>query len=153
MEIVLVEPEIPQNTGNIGRTCVATDTKLHLVRPFGFVLDEKAIRRSGMDYWQYLNLEIHDSIEDFLAKYGHRNLYLATTKGSYLYSDAEFKEDDMILFGAESRGLPKILMDSDYKKIRIPMSDIAVSRSLNLSNSVNIILFEGLRQLGFKGLV
>ncbi len=151
--IVLVEPEIPPNTGTIGRTCVATDSVLHLVRPLGFNIDDKTVKRAGMDYWPYLNLEVHDSLDAFMEKYGDRNLYLATTKGSKFYSDVEYHDEDMILFGKESAGLPKSLIEK-YKdrSIRIPMSERSRERSINLANCANIILFEALRQIGYPNL-
>ena len=153
LHIVLVEPEIPQNTGNVARTCAATDTRLHLVRPLGFNIDEKSVRRAGLDYWKYLDLEVHDNLEQFFEKYKERRMFLATTKGGEMYADVKFKEEDMILFGRETRGLPKNLIERNKDMaIRIPMSENTRLRSLNLSNSANIILFEALRQVGFPGL-
>ncbi len=153
LHIVLVEPEIPPNTGNIARSCAATGTVLHLVRPLGFSIDEKSVKRAGLDYWQFLELEIHDSLDEFLDKYGDRNFYLSTTKGENVYSDVNFKDEDMILFGRETKGLPKELIEKySDKAIRIPMGEDARLRSLNLSNAVNIVLFEGLKQLGFPKL-
>ncbi len=153
LHIVLVEPEIPQNTGNVARTCAATDTRLHLVRPLGFNIDEKSVRRAGLDYWKYLDLEVHDNLEQFFEKYKERRMFLATTKGGEMYADVKFKDEDMILFGRETRGLPKNLIEKNKDMaIRIPMSENTRLRSLNLSNSANIILFEALRQVGFPGL-
>ena len=153
LHIVLVEPEIPQNTGNVARTCAATDTRLHLVRPLGFNIDEKSVRRAGLDYWKYLDLEVHDNLEQFFEKYKERRMFLATTKGGVMYADVKFKVEDMILFGRETRGLPKNLIERNKDMaIRIPMSENTRLRSLNLSNSANIILFEALRQVGFPGL-
>lgn len=153
LHIVFVEPEIPPNTGNIARTCAATDTVLHLVKPLGFSIEEKAVRRAGLDYWEHVKLEVHDSLDEFIEKYGNRNFYLATTKGGKLYTEVAFKDEDMILFGRETRGLPKVFIEQ-YKEraIRIPMSESTRYRSFNLSNSANIILFEALRQLDFPGL-
>ena len=153
LHIVLVEPEIPPNTGNIARTCAATDTVLHLVAPLGFSIDDKAVRRAGLDYWPYVKLEIHESLDAFMEKYGGRTLYLATTKGGSIYTSVKFKDEDMILFGKETAGLPKdfIAAHADTA-IRIPMSADTRLRSFNLSNSANIILFEALRQIGFPGL-
>ncbi len=153
VEVVLVTPEIPGNTGNIARSCAATGTKLHLVRPLGFQIDEKSVKRAGLDYWEFLSLEVHDSLEEFLDKYKDRRMFLATTKGGHIYSDSKFVDGDMILFGAESKGLPKELIANNKDcAIRIPMGEDARLRSLNLSNAVNIILFEALRQLNFDGL-
>ncbi|NLY82523.1 MAG: tRNA (cytidine(34)-2'-O)-methyltransferase, partial [Clostridiales bacterium] len=138
LHIVLVEPEIPQNTGNVARTCAATDTRLHLVRPLGFNIDEKSVRRAGLDYWKYLDLEVHDNLEQFFEKYKERRMFLATTKGGEMYADVKFKDEDMILFGRETRGLPKNLIEKNKDMaIRIPMSENTRLRSLNLSNSAN----------------
>lgn len=153
LHIVLVEPEIPPNTGNIARTCAATDTVLHLVKPLGFSIDDKAVRRAGLDYWPYVKLEVHESLDDFMKQYGDRTLYLATTKGGHMYTEVQFKDEDMILFGRETAGLPKdFIADHSDTAIRIPMSADTRLRSFNLSNSANIILFEALRQLEFPGL-
>lgn len=153
LHIVLVEPEIPPNTGNIARTAAATGSVLHLVKPLGFSLDEKSLRRAGLDYWPYVKLEIHESLEDFLEKYGDRRMWLSTTKGEKLYTQAEFRDEDMLLFGKETAGLPRDFIESRKEwAIRIPMSKETRLRSFNLSNSANIVLFEALRQLGFPGL-
>ncbi|MBQ0018605.1 MAG: tRNA (cytidine(34)-2'-O)-methyltransferase [Clostridiales bacterium] len=153
LHIVLVEPEIPPNTGNIARTAAATDSVLHLVKPLGFSLDEKSLRRAGLDYWPYVKLEVHESLDDFMNKYGDRRLWLATTKGGRYYTDAKFQDEDMILFGRETAGLPRdFIAEHNETAIRIPMSADTRLRSFNLSNSANIILFEALRQLGFPGL-
>ena len=153
LHIVLVEPEIPPNTGNIARTAAATGSVLHLVKPLGFSLDEKSLRRAGLDYWPYVKLEIHESLEDFLEKYGNRRMWLSTTKGEKLYTQAEFRDEDMLLFGKETAGLPRDFIESRKEwAIRIPMSKETRLRSFNLSNSANIVLFEALRQLGFPGL-
>lgn len=153
LHIVLVEPEIPPNTGNIARTAAATNSVLHLVKPLGFSLDEKSLRRAGLDYWPYVKLEIHESLEDFLEKYGDRRMWLSTTKGEKLYTQAEFRDEDMLLFGKETAGLPRDFIESRKEwAIRIPMSKETRLRSFNLSNSANIVLFEALRQLGFPGL-
>ena len=153
LNIVYVEPEIPPNTGNIARTCAATDTRLHLVKPLGFSLDDRHLKRAGLDYWPYVDIEIHESLQDFMEKYGNRRLWLATTKGSSLYTEVNFSDEDFIMFGKETKGLPEALIN-EYtdRTIRIPMSASTRSRSFNLSNSANIILFEALRQLGFPGL-
>ena len=154
IHIVLVEPEIPQNTGNISRTCAATGCALHLIKPLGFSIDEKAVRRAGLDYWQYLNLTVHESYEDFLkAAEGKGRFYYCTTKAQRVYSQAEFntQEDLYLLFGPETRGLPeRILKEHPEECIRIPM--IPDARSLNLSNAVAIIAYEALRQQGFQAL-
>ena len=153
IHIVMVEPEIPPNTGNVARTCAATGSVLHLVKPLGFKIDDKSLKRAGLDYWPYVKLEVHENLDEFLEKYSGRRMFLATTKGKKLYTDIEYSDEDMILFGKETRGL-----DIDFIKsreefaIRIPMSPETRSRSFNLSNSVNIILFEALRQMGFIGL-
>lgn len=153
LHIVLVEPEIPPNTGNIARTCAATNTVLHLVEPLGFSIDEKAVRRAGLDYWQFVQLEVHESLDAFMEKYGDRTMYLATTKGPNTYADVKYKDGDMILFGKETAGLPKDFIKAhEEKAIRIPMSADTRLRSLNLSNCANIILFEALRQLDFPDL-
>ena len=153
LHIVFVEPEIPPNTGNIARTCAATDSVLHLVKPLGFSLDEKSLRRAGLDYWPYVKVEVHDSLDDFMAKYGDRRLWLATTKGDKVYTDVEYRDEDMILFGRETAGLPRDFIDAHKESaVRIPMSEDTRLRSFNLSNSANIILFEALRQLRFPGL-
>lgn len=153
LHIVLVEPEIPPNTGNIARTAAATGSVLHLVKPLGFSLDEKSLRRAGLDYWPYVKLEIHESLEDFLEKYGDRRMWLSTTKGEKLYTEADFHDKDMLLFGKETAGLPRDFIESRKDRaIRIPMSKETRLRSFNLSNSANIVLFEALRQLDFPGL-
>ncbi len=154
LHIVFVNPEIPPNTGNIARTCAATDTELHLVKPLGFNIDDKAVRRAGLDYWPFVKLTVYESLEDFLRQNSHRRKFLATTKGGTRYTDIEFKDEDMILFGRETAGLPKdFIKENEDMAIRIPMSRDTRLRSFNLSNSANIILFEGLRQLGFPGLL
>ncbi len=153
LHIVLVEPEIPPNTGNIARTAAATGSVLHLVKPLGFSLDEKSLRRAGLDYWPYVKLEIHESLEDFLEKYGNRRMWLSTTKGEKIYTEADFHDEDMLLFGKETAGLPRDFIESRKDRaIRIPMSKETRLRSFNLSNSANIVLFEALRQLDFPGL-
>ncbi len=153
IHIVLVEPEIPPNTGNIARSVAATDSVLHLVKPLGFSLDEKSLRRAGLDYWPYVSLEVHESLDDFMAKYGNRRMFLSTTKGGNSYTDVVFHDEDMILFGKETAGLPRDFIEEHKESaIRIPMSENTRLRSLNLSNAVNIVLFEALRQLGFPGL-
>ncbi len=151
MNIVLHEPEIPANTGNIGRTCVATGTKLHLIEPLGFKLTEYALKRSGMDYWPRLDYARYINYADYLEKNKGARIFFATTKARRTYCDVEYRPDDHIMFGKESHGIPEeILVDNEEYCIRIPM--LPGERSLNLSNSVNIVLYEALRQQGFKGM-
>lgn len=149
LNIVLYEPEIPANTGNIGRTCVATGTRLHLIEPLGFRLNEKEIKRAGMDYWDQLDVTRYLNYEEFLQKNPGAKIYMATTKGPNVYSDAKFEPDCYIMFGKESAGIPEeILVQNKENAIRIPM--IGDNRSLNLSNSVAIVLYEALRQNHFE---
>ena len=153
IHIVLVEPEIPPNTGNIARSCAATGAKLHLVKPLGFSIDDKTLKRAGLDYWPYVDLEVHESLEEFLKKYKDMPMYLATTKGIRKYTDIAYEENVMLLFGKETAGLPKELIEEfKDRTIRIPMSKDTRLRSLNLSNSANIVLFEALRQQNFPNL-
>ncbi len=155
LHVVLVEPEIPPNTGNIARSCAATGTVLHLVKPLGFSIDDRSLKRAGLDYWPFVKLQVHESLEDFLEEYGERSgrMFLATTKGDKLYTEIDFADEDMILFGRETAGLPRDFIEERKENaIRIPMGEDARLRSLNLANSVNIILFEALRQLGFPEL-
>lgn len=148
MNIVLMEPEIPYNTGNIGRSCVLTNTTLHLIKPFGFSLDEKQIKRAGLDYWQHIDLKEWDSLEELMATYPESSFYFATTKTTQKYSDVEYKKDDFIVFGPESRGIPETILNENKETcITIPM--IKMGRSLNLSNSAAIVLYESLRQTNF----
>ncbi len=148
LNIVLFEPEIPANTGNIGRTCVATGTKLHLIEPLGFSLSEKAIKRAGMDYWSDLEVERYVNYQDFLEKNPNAKIYMATTKGKHVYTEVSYESDCYIMFGKESAGIPEeILVEHPENCIRIPM--IGETRSLNLSNSVAIVLYEALRQNQF----
>ena len=150
LNIVLFQPEIPQNTGNIGRTCVLTNCKLHLIKPLGFSLDEKAVKRCGLDYWPLLDLEIHESYEELREKYKENTFYFCTTKATKFYHEAEYKEGDFLVFGRESSGLPDYIRQENKETlIKVPMID-TTERSLNLSNTVAIITYEGLRQLGFK---
>lgn len=151
--IVFVEPEIPPNTGNIARTCAATNSVLHLVEPLGFTISDKAVRRAGLDYWPYVDLHVHESLEAFLNEYRDRRMFLASTKGGHYYTQQQYMDEDMFLFGRETRGLPRDLIEARRDQvIRIPMSSNTRLRSLNLANSANIILFEALRQVGFPGL-
>ncbi len=151
MNIVLHEPEIPANTGNIGRTCVATGSRLHLIEPLGFRLDAKDLKRAGMDYWEDLDVTTYADYEDFLAKNPGAKIYLATTKGVRSYTDVIYEPDSFIMFGKESAGIPEEILASHKEDcVRIPM--LGETRSLNLGNSVAIILYEALRQQGFPGL-
>lgn len=148
MNIVLLEPEIPANTGNIGRTCVATGTRLHLIEPLGFKLDEKSLRRAGMDYWKDLDVTVYIDFRDFLDKNPGAKLYMATTKAEKVYSEVSYEPDAYLMFGKESAGIPEeILVDHRETCVRIPM--IGDIRSLNLGNSVAVILYEALRQNRF----
>lgn len=149
MNIVLFEPEMPANTGNIGRTCVATGTKLHLIEPLGFKLNEKAIKRAGLDYWDKLDVTIYSDFQDFMNKNPGAKIYMATTKAETVYSDVSYEPDCFIMFGKESGGIPEeLLLENQDTCVRIPMwGDI---RSLNLSNSVAVVLYEALRQNGFE---
>lgn len=149
--IVLLEPEIPANTGNIGRTCVATGTRLHLIEPLGFRLSEKELKRAGMDYWPQLDVTTYVNYEDFLRKNPGARPYMATTKGPKVYTETQFEPDCYIMFGKESAGIPEeILLENQERAIRIPM--LGDTRSLNLSNSVAIVLYEALRQNDFPGM-
>ena len=151
MNIVLHEPEIPANTGNIGRTCVATGSTLHLIEPLGFRLNEKEIKRAGMDYWEHLDVRRYDDYRDFCEKNPDAKIWFATTKAKYVYTDVQFGPDDYIMFGKESAGIPEeILVEHEETCIRIPM--LPEIRSLNLSNSVAIVLYEALRQQGFESM-
>ena len=151
LNIVLFEPEIPQNTGNIGRTCVATNTRLHLIGPLGFRIDEKALKRAGMDYWKDLDVIVYDDYYDFCETNPDVKIYYGTTKAKHRYTDVTFEDDCYIMFGKESAGIPEeILVKNPDTCIRIPMLDHI--RSLNLSNSVAIVLYEALRQHDFAGM-
>ncbi len=152
MHVVLVQPEIPQNTGNIARSCAATGAKLHLVRPLGFSVDDRQLKRAGLDYWHLVEVYYHDSFSQLEAKYPNARWHLATTKGGRFYSQVTYQMDDFLVFGSETRGLPpEMLAARPESCVRIPMRE--GSRSLNLSNAVAIVLFEALRQNGFPGLV
>ena len=149
MNIVLLEPEMPANTGNIGRTFVATNSRLHLIEPLGFKLNEKMLKRAGLDYWDKLDVTVYSDYQDFLDKNPGAKIYMATTKAHKVYTEPEYEPDCYIMFGKESAGIPEeILLDNQENCVRIPMwGDI---RSLNLSNSVSIVLYEALRQNGFE---
>lgn len=147
LNIVLYQPEIPQNTGNIARTCVLTNSTLHLIKPMGFKIDDKQVKRAGLDYWSELKLEIHESYEEFMSKYGNERIFLATTHGGEHYDEVSFKEGDFIMFGRETSGVPEDVHNA-HEGIRIPMIKTS-TRSLNLSNTVAIVAYEALRQIGF----
>ncbi len=149
MNIVLFEPEIPANTGNIGRTCVATNTRLHLIEPLGFRINEKARKRAGLDYWDKLEVIVYCNFEDFLERNPGARIYMATTKAQKVYTEASYEPDCYLMFGKESAGIPEdLLVKYQETCVRIPMwGDI---RSLNLSNAVSVVLYEALRQNGFE---
>ena len=151
LNIVLVEPEIPQNAGNIVRTCAVTGSTLHMVRPLGFEVTDKHLKRAGLDYWQYLDISYYDSIEEVMDKfYNGSNFHFFSTKSNIIHSEAKFKDGDFLVFGKESKGLPEDLLKEHYDEcVRIPM--MGELRSLNLSNSVCVGVYEGLRQLGYPG--
>ena len=151
INIVLYEPEIPFNTGNIGRTCVATGSRLHLIKPLGFSLDAKEIKRAGLDYWPRLDYKVYENFQDFLEQNSNPKIWMATTKAHKVYSDVNYGPDDYIMFGPESRGIPEeILVSREEECVRLPM--LAEERSINLCNSVSIFLYEALRQNDFPGL-
>ncbi len=151
MNIVLVEPEIPQNTGNIARTCAATGAVLHLVRPLGFSLDDRYMRRAGLDYWFLMRYRVYDDLADFFRRNPEGRFWFASTKAPRSYAQARYEDGDFLVFGRESRGLPENLLAARYDScVRIPMRPEA--RSLNLSNSAAVLLYEALRQQGFPDL-
>lgn len=150
--VVLVEPEIPQNAGNIARTCAGTGCALHMIRPLGFEVSDKYLKRAGLDYWQYVEVDYFDSFEALQEKYPDANYYFFTTKARRTHCDATFHDGDFLVFGKETKGLPESLLIKNEKTcLRIPMYEKA--RSLNLSNSVAIAVYEALRQTGFEGLL
>ncbi len=152
LNIVLVEPEIPHNTGAVARTCAATGARLHLVRPLGFDISDKAVKRCGLDYWYLVDMNVYDNLDDYFAQNGDTGLWLATTKAPRAYHEADFSGDVTLMFGKETAGLPRWLRERYRERcIRIPM--ISQARSLNLSNSVAILAYEALRQQGFPGLL
>ena len=152
LNIVLVEPEIPQNCGNIARTCAATGSRLHLIRPLGFDISEKAVRRAGLDYWRLVDVRDYENLEDFFAKNDVRQMWCLSTKAPRRYTEATFEDECYLSFGKETKGLPEaFLAEHRDACIRLPM--IAEARSLNLSNSVAITVYEALRQLDFPGLL
>ena len=150
-KIVLYEPEIPGNTGNIGRLCVGTNSELHIIKPMRFLLTDKYLKRAGLDYWGKLDLHIHENLDDFLQKNRDNNIYWCTTKCQNVYTEVTYKKGDVFVFGPESKGLPEDILHKNWDKtITIPMTENI--RSLNLSNSVSIILYEAIRQAGFLGI-
>lgn len=147
--VALYQPEIPQNTGNIGRLCVGSDSTLNLIKPMRFILSDKQLKRAGLDYWHKLTLKTFDSYKDFLSFYSTHRIFFCTTKTSNLYTDFHYRKDDVFLFGPETNGIPENILSENYKNtIRIPMS--GKIRSINLANSVSIILYEALRQLNYN---
>ncbi len=149
--IVLVEPEIPQNTGNIARSCAATGSKLHIIKPMGFEIDDKKLKRAGLDYWHLLGVQYYEGLDDFFEKNGKVSMYLASTKAAKTYCDVTYKDGDWLFFGKETKGLPEDFIQENLDRaVRIPM--ISEARSLNLSNSVAIVLYEALRQTDFLNL-
>ena len=150
LNVVLHEPEIHFNTGNIARTCAATGARLHLIKPFGFEITDKHLKRAGLDYWYLVDITQYDDLEDFMARNPGARIHYASTKAPRRHTEAEFRDGDYIMFGKESRGLPESLLRANYDScIRIPM--IKEARSLNLSNSVAVVVYEALRQLDFPG--
>ncbi|MTI81329.1 MAG: tRNA (uridine(34)/cytosine(34)/5-carboxymethylaminomethyluridine(34)-2'-O)-methyltransferase TrmL [Firmicutes bacterium] len=151
MQIVLVEPEIPANAGNISRTCAVTGSALHLVKPLGFSTDDRHLKRAGLDYWHHLDLHYHEKYSEVEEKYPQGRFWYLTTKGGSLYTEADFQPDDFLVFGKETAGLPQQLLQANPDRcLRVPM--INDLRSLNLSNTVALVLYEALRQQGFKGM-
>ena len=151
LNVVLVEPEIPQNCGNIARTCAATGSRLHRIRPLGFDISEKAVRRAGLDYWHMVDVRVYDNLEDFFAKNDVKQMWCLSTKAPRSYTEAAFEDECYLLFGKETKGLPESFLQQHCEScVRIPMRSDA--RSLNLSNAVAITVFEALRQLSFPGL-
>lgn len=154
MNIVLFEPEIPPNTGNIARTCAATGSRLHLIKPLGFSIDDKHLKRAGLDYWNLVDIYLYENIDELLNKYPEALFFFATTKAKKFYTEVHYEDECFLVFGKETAGLPKeILMKHADKCIKIPMIEDVQARSLNLANSANIILYEVLRQTGFKNLI
>lgn len=151
LNVVLIEPEIPQNTGNIARTCAATGAKLHLIRPLGFEITDKQLKRAGLDYWHLLDITYYQNFAELTEKYGSAKFYFLSTKGAKCYSEASYDKDCFLVFGKETKGIPEELLKDNYDyTVRIPMIDGA--RSLNLSNAVAVVLYEALRQTGFDNL-
>lgn len=153
INIVLFRPEIPQNTGNIGRTCVLTGAKLHLIGPMGFHIDDKTVAKAGLDYWKELDVTLYSSYEELREKYPDATFYFSSTKGKKFHSEVKFQDNDFIVFGRESSGLPEYIMAENKEQLfRIPMID-TTTRSLNLSNTVAIVAYEALRQMEYPNMV
>lgn len=153
MNIVLVEPEIPGNTGSIARNCAATGTRLHLVRPLGFSVEDKYLKRAGLDYWPLVDIAYYDSFQEVQERFPEGRFHYLTTKAEHCYHEVSFGPEDFLVFGRETRGLPEELLAANREHcLRIPMRDLPEARSLNLSNAVSIVLYEALRQNGFAGL-
>ena len=149
LNVVLFQPEIPSNTGNIGRLCVGCSTVLHIIKPMRFLLTDKYLKRAGLDYWEHLELKFYDSLQLFLDQHHDKRLFFFSTKGNKCYSEVEYTDNDFLIFGAETKGLPAQLLEENKEKvIKIPMSDKI--RSINLSNSVAVVLYEAWRQIGFN---
>lgn len=154
MNIILYQPEIPQNTGNIARTCAITETSLHLIKPLGFSLDEKHLKRAGLDYWNLVDLHVYESFEAFIEANPDITIYLLTTKAKRYYHEINYDENAYLMFGKETAGIPSEIHEAyPEKRFRIPMRNHEKARSLNLSNAVNIVLYEALRQHNFKDLI
>ena len=154
INVVLFEPEIPQNTGNIARTCAATGSKLHLIKPLGFSVSDKQLKRAGLDYWDLVDITYYENLDEFLSINGKKDIYLSTTKADKFYTDCEYVDDCFIVFGKETKGLPEHLHNLYHEnRIKIPMIENEHARSLNLANSVNIVLYEALRQIKFPNLI
>ncbi|SKA93471.1 tRNA (cytidine/uridine-2'-O-)-methyltransferase [Caloramator quimbayensis] len=152
LNIVLYQPEIPQNTGNIGRTCVLTNSKLHLIKPLGFTIDDKQLKRAGLDYWPKLQVVYYENFEEFFDKNKNNRIFLSTTKAEKIYSEVKYEQGDFIMFGRESSGIPQYIRDLlKDTMIRVPMIEDS-ERSLNLSNTVSIVVYEALKQMGFPNM-
>lgn len=153
LNIVLHQPEIPANTGNIARTCAATGTRLHLIRPLGFSTDDKMLKRAGLDYWHAVDITYYDSMEELYDRYPNGRFFYATTKSNQIYSEIPYQDEDFFVFGKETAGIPMDILEKNWDKtISIPMGQVTMMRSLNLSNSVAIIVYEALRQMNFPNL-
>lgn len=154
LNIVLVEPEIPQNTGNIARTCAATGSRLHIVKPMGFAIDDKKLKRAGLDYWHLLDITYYENLDDFFEKNAGGNFFYFSTKAEHIHSDIIYPDNSYIVFGKETKGLPEeLLYDNPDRCVRIPMINNSDARSLNLSNSVAVGVYEVLRQWGYPELL
>jgi tRNA (cytidine/uridine-2'-O-)-methyltransferase len=154
INIVLFEPEIPQNTGNIARTCAATGSNLHLIKPLGFSVNDKYLKRAGLDYWNLVNIKYYENFNEFIETVKDKQIFISTTKESRFYTDVQYSDDCYIIFGKETAGLPDYIHEKFINnRIRIPMINNENARSLNLANSVNIVLYEALRQIGFPQMI